>query len=167
MAAIPMDDAPTAVVRPDLPLLVRQPIATDRLLARVGDAAAGANVLFTGTTRGLTADAVTERLVYEAHEPLAESQLSTLVAEATARFGLRACIVQHRLGPVAVGETSVAVAVSAQHRPEAFAAAARLMERIKAGVAIWKCDERPDGTRAWVHPDTPPGGQADVAGGGS
>lgn len=161
-----MATQPTAVARPDLPPLVRESIVTDRLLARVADAAAGANVLFTGTTRGLTAGAVTERLFYEAHEPLAASQLGTLVAAATARFDLRACVVQHRLGPVAVGETSVAIAVSAPHRPEAFAAAAWLMERIKAEVAIWKCDERPDGSRAWVHPDAPPGAQADAAGGG-
>lgn len=171
MPAIPVDDAPIARGRADEPLLVREPILTDRLLARVADAAAGANVLFTGTTRGLTAGQVTEQLVYEAHEPLAEARLQALCAEATARFGLTACAVQHRLGPVAVGETSVAVAVSAPHRPEAFAAAAWLMERIKAEVPIWKCDERPDGTRAWVHPEaTPcmnPEPQPDAAGGGA
>jgi molybdopterin synthase catalytic subunit len=154
-----MEESPTAVARFATPLLVREPIATDRLLARVADAAAGANVLFTGTTRGLTAGQATQQLVYEAHEPLAEQLLHGLCAAATARFGLTACAVQHRLGPVAVGETSVAVAVSAPHRPEAFAAAAWLMERIKADVPIWKCDERPDGTRAWVHPDAPPGVQ--------
>jgi molybdopterin synthase catalytic subunit len=156
----------TAVTRSNEPLLVRQPIASDRLLASVADAAAGANVLFTGTTRGRTGGQVTERLFYEAHEPLAAARLTALAAEAQARFGLSACAVQHRLGPVPVGETSVAVAVSAPHRPEAFAAAEWLMERIKAEVPIWKCDERPDGTRVWVHPEATPGCQPDATGGG-
>jgi molybdopterin synthase catalytic subunit len=166
-----MAGTPTIGPRSDELLLVRAPILTDRLLARVADAAAGANVLFTGTTRGLTGGEVTERLVYEAHEPLAEARLRALCIEATARFGLTACAVQHRLGPVAVGETSVAVAVSAPHRPEAFSGAVWLMERIKSEVPIWKCDERPDGTRAWVHPEATPAmqpqPQPDAAGGGA
>lgn len=161
-----MSRSPTAAVRPDWPLLVRQPIVTDRLLACVADAAAGANVLFTGTTRGHSGEQATARLVYEAHEPLAAARLTGLAAAAQARFGLTACVVQHRLGPVPVGETSVAVAVSAPHRAEAFAAAAWLMERIKAEVPIWKCDERPDGSRAWVHPEQPPGVRSDAEGGG-
>jgi molybdopterin synthase catalytic subunit len=30
------------------------------------------------------------------------------------------------------------------------------MERIKEAVPIWKCEERPDGSHRWVHPDAPP-----------
>jgi molybdopterin synthase catalytic subunit len=55
-----------------------------------------------------------------------------------------------------VGEASVAIAASAPHRREAFAAAEWLMERIKEAVPIWKCEERPDGSHRWVHPDAPP-----------
>jgi len=134
-------------------LLVWEPIDTARLLAYVADDAAGANVLFTGTTRGITAGVLTQRLAYEAHEPLARAQLARLRDEAVTTYALTACAISHRLGEVAVGETSVAIATSAPHRREAFAAAEWLMERIKSEVPIWKCEEGADGGRTWIHPD--------------
>jgi len=135
-------------------LLVWEPIDAARLLACVADEAAGANVLFTGTTRGVTAGVLTQRLAYEAHEPLARAQLARLRDEAMATYALTACAISHRLGEVAVGETSVAIATSAPHRREAFAAAEWLMERIKSEVPIWKCEEGVDGGRTWIHPDS-------------
>jgi molybdopterin synthase catalytic subunit len=75
------------------------------------------------------------------------------------RFALTDCRIGHRLGVVAVGDASVAIATSAPHRREAFAAAEWLMERIKADVPIWKCEVTADGARAWVHPDTTPGAE--------
>jgi len=135
-------------------LLVWEPIDAARLLACVADDAAGANVLFTGTTRGVTAGVLTQRLAYEAHEPLARAQLARLRDEAIATYALTACAISHRLGEVAVGETSVAIATSAPHRREAFAAAEWLMERIKSEVPIWKCEEGADGGRTWIHPDS-------------
>jgi molybdopterin synthase catalytic subunit len=159
MAATGSDTPPTC----DASLLVRAPIDATRLLAAVADDAAGANVLFTGTTRGVTAGVTTRRLSYEAHEPLAIAVLSRLRDEAVAAYSLTACVIRHRLGEVAVGETSVAVATSAPHRREAFAAAEWLMDRIKSEAPIWKCEEGADGDRTWVHPDGPP--QTDTAAG--
>lgn len=141
-------------------MLVRHAIDGQSLIARVADATAGANVLFVGTTRSLTAGVATSCLEYEAHEPMAEARLTALRDEAVRRYGLTGCQIEHRLGLVPVGEASVAIAVSAAHRREAFAAAEWLMERIKADVPIWKCEESPDGARAWVHPEGPPGGLA-------
>jgi molybdopterin synthase catalytic subunit len=136
--------------------LVRDPIDTAPLLRHVSHAAAGANVLFVGTTRAITGNVVTRSLDYEAHEPLAEAQLRELADEAVRTFALVACAVAHRLGTVPVGEASVAVATSAPHRREAFAAAEWLMERIKEGVPIWKREEAADGSRTWIHPQARP-----------
>ncbi len=132
-----------------------EPIDPAQLLAAVADPAAGGNVLFVGTARGITAGVVTNRLTYEAHEPLALAALARLRLRALDRFGLVACAVWHRLGTVAPGEASVAVAASAPHRREAFAAAEWLMECIKAEVPIWKCEEGEDGRREWLHPADP------------
>ena len=117
-------------------------------------------VLDDGSTDG-TGDIVTRSLDYEAHAPLAEAQLHGLAEEAVKVFGLSACAVVHRIGTVPVGEASVAVAASAPHRREAFAAAEWLMERIKQVVPIWKREEAADGTRAWVHPDAMPAVECD------
>lgn len=138
-------------------MLVRDPIDAQRLLAAVASPAAGANVLFVGTTRGVTDGVETHELEYEAHESMAAAALESLRAEAVRRFGLVGCRIEHRLGVVAVGQASVAIATSAPHRREAFAAAEWLMERIKAGVPIWKCEVGANGSRGWVHPDAVPG----------
>lgn len=138
-------------------MLVRRAIDGERLLSQVASSAAGANVLFLGTTRGVTDGVETRQLDYEAHEPMAEATLAALRDEAVRRFGLVGCAIEHRLGSVAVGAASVAIAVSAPHRREAFAAAEWLMERIKADVPIWKCAEGGDGSREWVHPESVPG----------
>ncbi len=123
------------------------------LLASVAAPDAGATVLFLGTTRRHTGDVVTERLEYEAHQPMAVRELARLRNEAVSRFSLAGCGIVHRLGVVGVGETSVAVATAAAHRREAFAAAEWVMEEIKRSVPIWKCDESAVGDRRWVHPE--------------
>lgn len=132
--------------------LVRDPIDGAAVLAAVASPEAGGNVLFLGSTRGLTAGVTTLGLDYEAHEPLALDMLRELGAEAVRRFGLCGCAIVHRLGRVAVGEASIAIAVSAPHRREAFSAAEWLLERVKTTVPIWKCEEGPEGLRTWVHP---------------
>jgi molybdopterin synthase catalytic subunit len=136
--------------------LVRRPIDPALLLAAIAADEAGANVLFLGTARGVTAGIVTTALDYDAHEPLALAALERLRHEAVHRFGLTACVVEHRLGPIEIGAAAVGIAASAPHRAEAFAAAAWLMEEIKRQVPIWKCEEHADGRREWVHPGGPP-----------
>lgn len=132
--------------------LGREALATAPLLASVADVAAGASVLFVGTARAVTDGVVTRSLAYDAHEPLALTLLESLRVEAAGRFGLTACAIIHRLGAIAPGEASVAIATSAPHRRAAFAAAEWLMDRIKLDVPIWKCEEFADGRREWQHP---------------
>jgi molybdopterin synthase catalytic subunit len=131
-------------------------IDTARALAAVGSIDAGGNVLFVGTARGTTGGVTTHALEYDAHEPLAVATLEALRRDAIARFGLVACVVVHRLGTVLPGEACVAVAASAPHRAAAFAAAEWLMAAIKRDVPIWKAEERPDGRREWLHPESAP-----------
>jgi molybdopterin synthase catalytic subunit len=134
------------------------PLDPQAVLAAVARPSAGGNVLFVGTTRDRTGDQATDRLEYEAHGDLAAAMLERLCSEAAETFDLAAVAVAHRLGLVEPGEPSVALATSAAHRREAFAAAEWLMERIKREVPIWKCEHRPDGGREWVHGDAMPGG---------
>ena len=138
--------------------LVRGPIDGAAVLATVSAADAGGNVLFLGSTRGVTDGVTTLGLDYEAHEPLALAMLEDLCSAAMARFSLRGCAIVHRLGRVAVGEASIAIAASAPHRKEAFAAAEWLLERVKTEVPIWKCEEDGAGLRTWLHPGDMRGG---------
>jgi molybdopterin synthase catalytic subunit len=66
--------------------------------------------------------------------------------------------VAHRLGRLLVGETSVAIVVTAAHRRPAFEAALAAIDRIKKRVPIWKKEHFADG-EVWVEgawdPDVP------------
>jgi molybdopterin synthase catalytic subunit len=55
----------------------------------------------------------------------------------------------HRLGRMLVGETSVAVIVTAPHRRAAFEAALEGINRLKKLVPIWKKEHFVDG-EVWV-----------------
>ena len=55
----------------------------------------------------------------------------------------------HRLGRMLIGETSVAVIVTAPHRRPAFEAALEGINRLKQTVPIWKKEHFADG-ELWV-----------------
>ena len=55
----------------------------------------------------------------------------------------------HRLGPMDIGEASVAVAVISPHRDEAFAACRYAIDTLKATVPIWKKEFYADGA-VWL-----------------
>ncbi len=109
-----------------------EPLSLERLSELVRRPAAGAVVLFAGTTRDVSS------LEYEAYAEMAEARIREILADAVARHGLEAAAAEHRTGTVALGEASVVVAVSAAHRAEAFAGAREAIDRIKAEAPIWK-----------------------------
>lgn len=137
--------------------LTQSPIDTAALLARVSSTAAGAVVLFVGTTREFTADRRTASLDYECLPEMARQKLGELEAEARERWPLVECAIVHRLGHVELGEASVAIAVSSPHRDAAFAAGKWLIDTLKVVVPIWKKENWADGTSEWVHPGFTPG----------
>ena len=126
------------------------PLSLDSLVARVRDPRAGAVVTFQGVTRDV------ERLDYEAYEEMAEPAIEAIVADAIERHGLCAAAAEHRVGEVPLSEPSVAVAVSAAHRGEAFAGARAIIDRIKAEAPIWK-KEVEGGEGRWVEGARPEG----------
>lgn len=120
------------------------------LLAHVGDVGSGAVVLFLGTVRDHSPGRVgVTHLAYEAYQEHVEGVIRTIVAEARQHWDLTRVAVVHRLGEVSVGEASVGVAVSAAHRPEAFAAARHLIDELKGRAPIWK-QEHWSGGAEWV-----------------
>jgi molybdopterin synthase catalytic subunit len=131
--------------------ITRTPIVLDRLVRAVRDPRAGAIVAFVGTTRNENAGRRVVRLEYEAFTCMALAEMRRLAAEARRRWPLRRVAMTHRIGAVPVGQASVAIAVSAGHRAEAFAACHWLIDRLKEIVPIWK-REHFRGGRIWIGP---------------
>ncbi len=124
-------------------------IAVEEVLAAVEDAQAGGVVSFTGLVRQVDGGREVTALEYSAH-PGALAAL-TAVAEAVAvDLPVVALAAVHRTGLLAVGDVAVVVAASAVHRGEAFEAARRLIDDLKATVPIWKRQVFLDGADEWV-----------------
>jgi molybdopterin synthase catalytic subunit len=132
--------------------LTTEAIDPSAVLARVSSPAAGAAVLFLGTTRELTGGRRTLWLDYDCYAEMAQRKLAELEAQARARWPLVECAIVHRLGRVDIGEASVAIAVSSAHRRAAFEAGQWLIDTLKEVVPIWKQEHWEDGTVEWVHP---------------
>ncbi len=129
--------------------IVERPIDLAALARAVRDAKAGAVVTFVGTTRNENAGRSVRRLEYEAYTAMAVKEMRALAAQAKSRWPLRKVAMVHRLGVVPVGEASVAIAVSAGHRAEAFEACHWLIDRLKEIVPIWK-KEHYRGGEVWI-----------------
>jgi len=127
----------------------RQPVNIEALEDAVADPSAGATVTFAGTTRNGNAGRRVLRLEYEAYEPMALSEMRKLAREAGERFKIVRIAIQHRIGFVDIGETSVAIAVSAAHRAEAFDACRFAIDRLKEVVPVWK-KEYFEGGEVWI-----------------
>lgn len=125
------------------------PLSVDEVLAAVADERAGGTALFVGTVRAEDGGRAVVRLDYSAH-PTADAAIRR-VAEGVAReFGAVAVAAVHRVGELVVGDLTVVVAASCAHRAEALAAAARLIDDVKATVPIWKHQLFGDGGEEWV-----------------
>jgi len=129
--------------------IVAEPIELSRLLAAVGRADAGAIATFLGTTRDHNSGRRVIRLEYEAYPPMALREMRRIGDEATLKYGAKAIAIVHRIGVVEIGETSVAIAVSAAHRDAAFTACRFAIDRLKEIVPIWK-KEHYEGGEIWI-----------------
>lgn len=129
--------------------LTRKPIdaaALGRELLRGED---GALVTFEGVVRNNTKGRPTDFLDYECYEPMAIRVLAEIGAALVREYAIGRLALVHRLGRMAIGETSVAVVVTAPHRRPAFEAALEGINRVKRLVPIWKKEHFADG-EVWV-----------------
>lgn len=115
----------------------RRAIDVEAVLGSVHRRDAGAVVLFLGTVRS---DPGVKALDYEVYRPMALKQMAEIADRAKEKFGTLEVSIVHRLGRVPLGRPSVAVAVSAPHRGEAFAACEWAMDEVKSVVPIWKAE---------------------------
>jgi molybdopterin synthase catalytic subunit len=117
--------------------------------AAVASPRAGAVNVFLGVVRDNNLGRSVDHLVYEAYESMAEKVMREIAEEAKARFSLEDCAVLHRTGRLAIGETSLLVAISSGHRAESFEAGHWMVNEIKKRVPVWKKEVWSDG-ESWI-----------------
>jgi len=129
--------------------LTHGPVNLTSVVVEVVDERAGAIATFLGTVRSQSRGRDVIALEYEAYEEMAEEVMAAIAAELLARYDLCKVAMAHRLGRVELGETSVAIGVSAPHRQDALAACADAIEALKARVPLWKKELYTDGEE-WI-----------------
>jgi molybdopterin synthase catalytic subunit len=141
-----MTTSPTAV---RLLALRDTPLDVAEVLAAVEDPAAGGVVSFTGLVRDHDGGRGVRELEYVAH-PDAVQALRAVAEAVAADLPVHGLAAVHRTGLLAVGDVAVVVAASAAHRGQAFEAARRLIDDLKASVPVWKRQVFDDGEQEWV-----------------
>ncbi len=150
----PVDDGATIALLPPVSggsdpwrkWLSEQPLDRDALIEETADDRCGALVIFSGDIRNHNdgrRDVVA--IEYEAHHTMAARVLEAIEAEVRENFEVHQCRVQHRLGRVEVGQSSVLVICRAAHRAAAFDGARYAIDELKERTPIWKREFYEDG----------------------
>lgn len=130
--------------------LTERPIDLPRVIACAAAESCGGTAVFLGTVRRGLDDGEIEGIEYSAYEEMAEAEFERIVAEVRERWPTARVALEHRLGYVPTGEPSIAIAASAPHRAEAFAACRYVIEETKARVPLFKRERLVSGGARWV-----------------
>lgn len=172
--------ADMAIVRAEV---TDAPIDTGTVLADVSHSAHGAALLFLGVVRDHNEGRAVRGIEYEAYREMAEAELRRIARDCLDEAGegrvapsghageragsgrtgradrdavpsARVSLV-HRTGELAVGDVSLAVAVSTPHRADSYELSRALLEALKRRLPVWKKERYADGESEWLEGVTP------------
>jgi molybdopterin synthase catalytic subunit len=133
----------------DLCLLSTKELKPEDLVLRVSRSGAGAIATFFGTTRDNFEGKEVISLSYDAYNDMAVKTMWEVIEETRKRWKLCSMALAHRLGDCPVGQISVAIVVSSEHRKEALAAVEYAINELKGTVTIWKKEVYKEGAAKW------------------
>ena len=129
--------------------LTREPIRTQELVRELQRGEDGAVVVFEGIVRNHSKGRATRFLEYEAYEPMALEKMIQICGELQRQYPVDRIGMVHRLGHLEIGEASVVIVVTSEHRQAAYEASREAIDRLKRIVPIWKKEYFADGA-VWV-----------------
>ena len=116
---------------------------------RSGDLEVGAIVSFVGTVRDMNDGSQVNSMELEHYAGMTEKALAAIIVDAKSRWTIHQALVIHRIGKMLPGDQIVLVAITGQHRGEAFAACEFIMDYLKTAAPFWKKEDTPTGEH-WV-----------------
>ena len=120
-------------------------------LLEAGHPRAAATSSFIGRVRG---DGGVVALELEHYPGMTEAELQRIAASVSQRHGALACLIEHRVGRIAVDEAIVCVAVWADRRGPAQRCCQELLEELKHNAPFWKREWNADGSSQWIEGNT-------------
>ncbi len=130
-------------------ILTRDALDEAALRAKVEAPSCGAITSFSGVVRNHNEGRKVLRIEYEAAPPTL-ALLTELEKKAKEKFPVHEVLIAHRVGTLQVGEASVVIAVSSEHRGESFQACRWAIDTLKHTIPIWKKEYFEDGESDWV-----------------
>ena len=129
-------------------------ITNDRLnleevMLELEDNSAGALSIFIGNVRNRGRSGNVSEIYYESYSKMAEQKMREIENEAQTKWEIKKLVAFHRIGNIKVGETSIIIGVSSEHRQEAFEACKYVIDNVKTRVPIWKKEISEEGQK-WV-----------------
>ena len=109
-----------------------------RVLDELQDNSAGAVSIFIGNVRSGSVQGNVLEIYYEVYKEMAEGTMRDIEKEVFSKWNINRMAMFHRIGTVKVGETSVIIGVSSEHREESFQACKYAIDSLKRRVPIWK-----------------------------
>jgi MoaE-MoaD fusion protein len=126
-----------------------EPLSLESVVEEVRSEEAGAIATFVGTTRVRSRDRTVLPLASEAYKGMAEQVMAEIADALKERYDVLEIAIHHRTGRVEIGEASVVIAVSAEHRQDALAACKDAIDTLKQTVPLWKKEVYEDGEE-WI-----------------
>ncbi len=139
---------------PTITLICEDEPDLNELVKEIQDPSTGAAVIFNGFVRGVSPGSLhpkTDRLEYEAYQPMAEKIMGQIANEMRAKWpAIYGIFMVQRIGKLNPKEMTIAIGVTTGHRTEGCFEAARYgIDRMKEIVPVWKKENGPDGEE-WV-----------------
>ncbi|CAI4226707.1 unnamed protein product [Auanema sp. JU1783] len=127
-----------------------EPIDINEAVKLINSPSCGATSVFVGTTRDTFNGRIVVRLDYESYDEMAYKELRKLCAAVREKYpSVERVVIFHRIGEVAVGETSLVIATASPHRKDAIHATEMAIDELKRTVPIWKKEVYEDGGCSW------------------
>ena len=111
----------------------------------------GAESIFIGRVRNENSGKKVTAVTYDVHDQAVIKSFQSICSDAKSKFDKSANIfLEHAKGYVPVGEISILIAVSSEHREEAFKICRYILEEIKHQSPIWKMEHYAEGKEEWL-----------------
>lgn len=108
------------------------------IMLELEDNSAGALSIFIGNVRNRGRSGNVSEIYYESYSKMAEQKMREIENEAQTKWEIKKSVIFHRIGNIKVGEASIIIGISSEHRNEAFEACKYVINSVKTRVPIWK-----------------------------
>lgn len=134
--------------------ITQEKIDIESILSKTENPSTGGVTVFIGRVRNHAGGRNVEKMEYFGYEKMVLSEMNKIAMQAREKWPVRELVIVHRFGMQHIGDASVVIAVSCDHRAEAFEACRFIIDTLKKTVPIWKKEYGPGGVE-WVDGEIP------------